>query len=360
MKIAIVTISLSKGGAERSTALLSKMLNSMGMDVHLISLTDAIDYDFSGKLFNLGLFKSKNDSLLDKLKHLKRLKSYLEEHNFDFIIDNRTRGSAFKEFLYLKYIYKRQQLIYVVRCFSLEKYFPKNRWIASQMIQKAVQIVGVSKAISIEVNKKFHTQKATTIYNPLPEFEEVEIIPSEKPYILFLGRIDETHKNFTLLLKGFQLSKLSERGVILKIYGDGKDKDALLKMIDSMNLTSQVSVHPFTPDIYQVLKSALFLTLTSRFEGFPRVLLEALSVGTPVVSVNCKSGPDEIILNEYNGLLIENFNEQALADAMNRFIFDESLYQMCKDNAIMSVAHLRQEHIAKQWVNLLSNAKTNN
>jgi len=360
MKVAIVAISLSKGGAERSTALLSKMLVSKGIDVHLITLTDAVDYDFSGKLFNLGLFKSKNDTLLDKFSHLKRLKVYLEKNNFDFIIDNRTRGSAFKEFFYLNYIYNKQEVIYVVRSFHLANYFPKNKWIASQMIQRAAKVVGVSKAISEEVNQKFNTQKAVTIYNPLPEFEAVEIKEPEKPYILYLGRIEENVKNFTLLLNGYQMSKLSERGVVLKIYGDGQDKDALLKMIERMNLTSQVSVHPFTPDIYQVLKNALFLTLTSRYEGFPRVLLEALSVGTPVLSVDCKSGPNEIIIHEHNGLLIENFNEQALADAMNRFIFDESLYQKCKDNAIMSVAHLRQEQIAKQWVNLLSNAKTNN
>lgn len=360
MKIAIVTISLSKGGAERSTALLSKMLESKGMDVHMISLTDAIDYDFSGKLFNLGLFKSKNDTFLDKFKHLRRLKNYLNENNFDFIIDNRTRGSAIKEFIYLKYIYSKQEVFYVLRSFHLENYIPKNKWVANQMIQKAVKIVGVSKAISFDINEKFQTQKALTIYNPLPEFDEFEVSPPDRPYILFLGRLEEEVKNLTLLLKGFQLSKLSEKGVALKIYGDGNDKVMLLKMIENMNLTSQVSVHPFTPTIYPVLKNALFLTLTSRYEGFPRVLLEALSVGTPVISVNCKSGPDEIIINEYNGLLIENFNEHALADAMNRFIFDESLYQKCKNNAVSSVAHLKQEHIAKQWVNLLSNAKANN
>ncbi|MEX0996456.1 MAG: glycosyltransferase [Flavobacteriaceae bacterium] len=360
MKVAIVVISLSKGGAERSTALLSKMLVSKGIDVYLITLTDAVVYDFSGKLFNLGRFKSDNDTGLDKFKHLKRLKNYIKENNFDFIIDNRTRGSAFKEFLYLNYIYSKQEVIYVVRSFHLANYFPKNKWIASQLIQRAAKIVGVSKAISEEVNQNFNTQKTVTIYNPLPEFEALETNEPEIPYILFLGRIEEDVKNFTLLLKGYQLSKLSENGVQLKIYGDGKDKNALVRMIEDLDLTAQVSVHSFTPNIYLVLKNALFLTLTSRYEGFPRVLLEALSVGTPVVSVNCKSGPDEIIIDQHNGLLVENFNEQALADAMNRFIFDTSLYQNCKANAVSSVQHLQQDNIAQLWLNLLRNEKPKN
>ena len=360
MKVAIVAISLSKGGAERSTALLSKMLVSKGLDVHLITLTDAVDYDFSGKLFNLGRFKSDDDTGLDKFKHLKRLKRYFKENNFDFIIDNRTRGSAFKEFIYLNYIYNRQEVIYVVRSFNLANYFPKSKWIASQMIQKAAKIVGVSEAISDEINKIFNTQKAVTIYNPLPEFEAGDVKKPEKPYILFLGRIEDHVKNFTLLINGYQLSKLSENGVQLKIYGDGKDKKALLKMIEDLDLTAQVLVHSFTPSIYSVIKNAMFLTLTSRYEGFPRVLLEALSVGIPVVSVNCKSGPDEIIIDGHNGLLVENYNEQALADAMNRFIFETELYQNCKTNAVSSVQHLKQANIAELWLNLLRDAKSKN
>ena len=69
-----------------------------------------------------------------------------------------------------------------------------------------------------------------------------------------------------------------------------------------------------------ILNNAKFLALTSRYEGFPRVLLESLSTGTPVISVNCKSGPNEIIAHEVNGLLVENFNIKKLSEAFNRFV----------------------------------------
>ncbi|HBY66345.1 MAG TPA: glycosyltransferase, partial [Flavobacteriaceae bacterium] len=104
-----------------------------------------------------------------------------------------------------------------------------------------------------------------------------------------------------LLLNAYKNSKLSEASIHLKIVGDGPDVDWLKQKIETMSLSETVSVNSFTPIVFQYLKNALYLTLTSYYEGFPRVLIEALSVGTPVLSVHCKSGPDEIIINKKNG-----------------------------------------------------------
>ena len=93
----------------------------------------------------------------------------------------------------------------------------------------------------------------------------------------------------------------------------------------------------------------------SRYEGFPRVLIESLSTGTPVISVNCESGPNEIVNHENNGLLVENFNIQNLSEAYNRFILEEDLYLHCKQNAEKSIEHLKIENIAAQWTNYLKN-----
>jgi len=66
-KVCIVTISLSSGGAEKSTALLSGLLDKEGFDVHLVTLNNDIDYSYSGKLFNLGKYKPENDSFIRRL-----------------------------------------------------------------------------------------------------------------------------------------------------------------------------------------------------------------------------------------------------------------------------------------------------
>ncbi len=78
-------------------------------------------------------------------------------------------------------------------------------------------------------------------------------------------------------------------------------------------------------------------------------IVESLALGTPVIAVDCNSGPREIIKHEQNGLLVENNNAHALSEAMKQFIEDVDLYNFCKFNAAKSVEHLSLSAISKQW-----------
>ena len=214
----------------------------------------------------------------------------------------------------------------------------------------------MSKAIAQEINAIYKTDKAVCIYNPIETFNESsEEVNFKSKYILFLGRLVESVKNFSLLLESYKKSKLISENISLKILGDGPDKSWIKNKISSLGLTDYIEMIPFTTDVNPYLENAFFLTLTSKYEGFPRVLIESLSVGTPVISVNCESGPNEIIKDEFNGLLVENFNSDKLSEAFNRFILDEDLYLTCKQNAKQSIEHLQQDVIAKQWTKYLNN-----
>ena len=106
---------------------------------------------------------------------------------------------------------------------------------------------------------------------------------------------------------------------------------------------------PFNPNPYPHLRAAKCSVLTSHYEGFPRAVIESLAVGTPAVSVDCQSGPAEIIRDGYNGFLVPNYKPDALAQALNNLIFDPELLSRTTANAKQSVAHLDIAEIANEW-----------
>lgn len=355
-KICIVVSSLGAGGAERSSALLSEMLFDLNFDVHIVSVLDKIDYPYKGKLLNLGKLKAEDDSKIGRLKRLKVFKNYLKTHGFDYVIDNRTRIGFFKELIISKFIYKSYKTIYTVHSYNTDLYFNPNKTLRQILYGSTQNIVTVSNAITTKLKTEFGFSNVTTIYNANAlENENLQIEKTNiEPFVLFFGRLDDDVKNISLLLNSYEKSNLPSKNVKLKILGDGKDLNKLKHKVKDLKLSDSVVFLPHNPKPSVIVKSALFTLLTSRYEGFPMVLLESLAVGTPVVSVDCKSGPNEIIVHENNGLLVENYNADELAKAMNRLLEDKDLYLHCKSNAKVSIQKFSKATIAKQWKSLLS------
>lgn len=354
-KIAIISFSLSGGGAERFSGLLSCILNDLGYEVHNIVINEEVDYDYCGALYNLGTI-SKNSSFWSrKIKKGFLLNKYLNTHAIDIIIDNRSRNLVLRELL-AKWIFSKRKVFYVIHNYNLKGYLPSSIFLAKMIYKQAEKLICVSRTIEDKVKEKYGFKNTITLYNPI-DLSKIKREDSKEilgQYVLFFGRIEEKSKNFSLMLEAFSVSKISEKGFQLVIMGDGVDAAFVESKIQQMNLSNSVKRIPYQKNPFEYVKNAKFTLLTSHYEGFPMSIIESLAIGTPVIAVDCNSGPAEVISNEFNGLLVKNYNPNALAIAMNRLVEDKDLYQICKDNAPKSIEHLSIENISKQWNQILA------
>lgn len=343
LRIAIVSHSLARGGAERFSATLGQLLDGLGHEIHHVTITEAVEYAHAGSLLNLG--QMGQGTLLAKWRKASRLKAYLDAHRIEVVIDNRSRNRTVREWIYNR-VYGTRRKIYVVHSAHLTEYFP----LFAQNLFKQVTLVAVSKAIETKIERL--GLKATTIYNPV-RLADVAVEPNAiGKYLLYYGRIDDGVKNFGLLLDAFNRSRMRHNGFKLLLMGEGPDGEVVERYISARGLDDAVVLLPFRADPYPIVAAAYATVLTSRYEGFPMSLIESLALGVPVVSVDCESGPSEIVLNGENGLLVVNHDVHALADALDRMA-DPAFHEHCRANAQTSVAHLSPEAIGAQWERLL-------
>jgi N-acetylgalactosamine-N,N'-diacetylbacillosaminyl-diphospho-undecaprenol 4-alpha-N-acetylgalactosaminyltransferase len=160
-------------------------------------------------------------------------------------------------------------------------------------------------------------------------------------------------KQFDKLILAYSKSVLPSKKIKLIILGSGQNQSKYEALALQLGIQEFVVFKGFVDNPFPYYKQALFMVLSSKNEGFPNVILESFSVATPVVCFDCFSGPNEIIINQQNGLLVSNQNFDKLTEAMNVFINDSQLYAYCKQNTEASSKPYDIEKIGKQWIELV-------
>ncbi|MEJ7559222.1 MAG: glycosyltransferase family 4 protein [Pedobacter sp.] len=195
--------------------------------------------------------------------------------------------------------------------------------------------------------------KLVTIANPSPFTPmSVELI-NRKPVVLAVGRITY-QKGFDRLLNAWKTVTLQiDTNWKLHIVGSGEDEQLLSEKVEALGIAASVRLIPRTANIKSHYMESSIFCLSSRFEGFPMVLLEAQSFGLPLVSYNCKTGPAEII-NDGNGILIEDGNEQLMADALIKLMGDRELRTEMGSRSLRNSHKFDINVIVGQWTALLN------
>ncbi|MDI1255169.1 MAG: glycosyltransferase [Flavobacterium sp.] len=354
-KIALIGDCLAGGGAEKVHSILSFWFEKQGFEVHNCIFIDWISYQYAGSLVNLGKILPNATPPIRKAKRFSALKKFIRDNDFDFVIDFRMRQQFVLEILLSKFIYPKNTF-YTVHSGVWEYYFPKSPLLAN-LIYKNRNIVTVSEAIKNRILEKKIDANVHCINNPFDlhgiSYMKNESISDNTKFVLAAGSMNVDNKQFDKLIAAYAKSKLPSNGISFFILGEGENIDKYQELAEKLGVKKEVVFKGFVENPFPYYKNALFFVLSSRNEGFPNVLVEALATGTPVVSFDCFSGPNEIVKNKENGLLVEDQNFQKLASAMNEMVFDEKLYYHCKENAIPSTENFDINKIGAQWLELL-------
>jgi glycosyltransferase involved in cell wall biosynthesis len=145
----------------------------------------------------------------------------------------------------------------------------------------------------------------------------------------------------------------------LKFVGGGeKGRVFLENLAKEKGIEDAVVFTGFRDDVADIMKESDIFVLSSRIEGMPMVLLEAMSQGMACIAYNCKTGPADIIESRFDGLLIEDQDKEAMRQNLQLLIDDEDLRNRLRANAVNSVEKFSIESIGGQWIKLLDSVVT--
>lgn len=179
--------------------------------------------------------------------------------------------------------------------------------------------------------------------------------PSDPPVIVAIGRL-VPEKGFDLLLRAFATVAASRDDWRLEIWGEGPERVALEQLRDSLGLSNRATLPGRTHDPYQALRRASLFVMSSRREGFPTALGEAMSCGLPVISSDCPSGPRQLVRDGIDGLLVPPEDVEALAAGMDLLIRDRDLARRLAHRAPEVVERFARSAVLERWDAIFSEA----
>lgn len=191
----------------------------------------------------------------------------------------------------------------------------------------------------------------SVIPNPIVGFPTI-ISNCSRKHAIAVGRYSR-EKGYDMLIRAWKFVNQKHPDWILDIYGAG-NSHAYQNLANKEGLASVVYCHQADSDIFSRYAESSIFVLSSRYEGFGLVIVEAMATGLPVVSFRCPSGPEDIVSDGVDGILVENGNVKTLVDSINYLIEHENIR---KDYGVMgrkNAFRYQEDRIMKQWIDLFN------
>jgi glycosyltransferase involved in cell wall biosynthesis len=223
---------------------------------------------------------------------------------------------------------------------------------------RADRIITVSSGILSDLNKKYMIpeKKLQVIYNGVDinmirgtkedEITDIDWFIDDTPIISACGRLIY-QKNYPLLLKAFALAQ-TLIDMKLLILGQGKDKNMLKGLVDKMGIKKKVLFMGFQKNPYKYIKASKIFILSSRWEGFPNVILEAMACGVPVISTRYP-GVQEVIDDGADGIIVPSRNPDMMAEKIVRLFKDKKLSEGLVNRGYQKLQDFRVDKMVERF-----------
>jgi GalNAc-alpha-(1->4)-GalNAc-alpha-(1->3)-diNAcBac-PP-undecaprenol alpha-1,4-N-acetyl-D-galactosaminyltransferase len=361
MRCTLIINSLTSGGAERVISMMANYWAAKGWEINLLTFdggTEPPFYDLDSQISHipLGIAGYSPNPIMGIWNNLTRIQKLRTA-----IIDSKPN-------VVISFMHQTNEIVLLAtRGLNLPVIVSERNDPAMQTIGKvwtklrqwtypfADRIVVQTKRAGIYFSGKLQ-ERIIVIPNPvlLPPNEKkpANRLLGEKKLIA-IGRL-EPQKGFDLLLEAMSKLKNSYAEWTLTILGEGEWRSHLESLRDELGLGDRVHLVGRVTNPHEFLKQADIFIMSSRFEGFPNALCEAMACGLAVISTDCPNGPREIIRDAVDGILVPNEDVSALATAIERLMSDEKKCRSLGDRAKEVTDRFGLEKVMLSWESLIT------
>lgn len=214
--------------------------------------------------------------------------------------------------------------------------------------------VVISREAKANYDQRFPKKKNILIWNPAADelFEQAGSYNPDSRRLISAGRLSYP-KNFGRLLEIAGKLREKEADWHWDIYGDGEEREQLEEKIEKLGLRDLVTLKGSVNDLYTRYHQYMAIVMTSRYEGFPMVLIEGAANGLPMIAFDVRTGPKEIIRDGENGFLIHAEEDDAMVEAITRLMEDRQLRIRMSRASAESVQGFKLKNVLQLWDDLL-------